>query len=121
MISPTSCKINALYNIEKYCTKEIEPLLLKANGQPIYFGKYNFDGTKIGIVMSTYAKERPHVEYINGVEINPLNIKKYLENLGYKVDWVRVEEPYHAGYSSSRKTKYYSSGYVSYYSLKIAC
>lgn len=120
MISAISCKVLALSEIEKYCTEKIEPLLLKANGNPIYFGKYNSTGTKEYIIFSLYAKDPPSLHFTGAPKVNPNCIKNYLEALGYKVEWVIKEEWYEPGYSSSRKTRYYKEGYNNYYTLKIS-
>jgi hypothetical protein len=120
MISALSCKIKSLEEIDNYCTKEIEPLLLKKKGQPLYFGKYNSNGTYMGSIRKVYAKDVPRMEYITPTPVSPWDIKDYLESLGYIVEWVQVSENYPAGFSSSRRTCYYSSGYLTYYSLKIS-
>jgi hypothetical protein len=120
MISAISCKVLALSEIEKYCTEKIEPLLLKSKGNSVYFGKYNKEGTKEYIISSTYAKDPPSLFCIGTPEVNPKHIQSYLNALGYKTEWVIRQEWYEAGYSSSRKTRYYKEGYNNYYTLKIS-
>ena len=120
MINATTCRIKTLNNIEDYCSKNIEPLLLESNGQPVYFGKYNKDGTKTYYISKIYAKDPPSLSVIDKNPVNPNLIKSYLEALGFTVKWVIINEPYEAGFSSSRKTCYYSNGYNTYYSLKIS-
>ena len=120
MINAASCKAYSLINIDKYCTNNIEPLLLKACGKPVYFGKYNSSGTKICYIDDLYASKAPEVKILKDSPVSPIDIKEYLEKLGYKVDWVKVDEPYLAGYFSSGKTRYYNAGFVTYYSLKIS-
>ena len=121
MIDAMLCRINSYISIDEYCTREIEPLLLKAKGQPIYFGKYNSDGTEHYYIGATYAKDRPSLKALGRPEVSPKNIENYLRKLGYQVEWVQMQERYPAGYSSSKRTCYYSSGYNTYYSLKIYC
>ena len=120
MISANSCRLCGLINIDKYCTKNIEPLLLSSCGQPIYFGKYNIDGTKMYYISDLYANKAPELKILKDSSASPQDIKSYLEALGYKVEWVQVKEPYPAGYSGSRKTRYYNAGHHIYYSLKIS-
>lgn len=120
MINASVCKANLLMNIEKYCTEQIEPLMLKSNGT-IYFGKYTRNGEYKIYIHKTYAKDCPRAEISGKVEYNPFDIKKFLEMNGYKVEWVEMEESYPAGYSASKRTCYYKSGFNKYYSLKISC
>ena len=121
MIDALSCKICNMIGIDEYCTKNIEPLLLKSNGQPIYFGKYNSNGTINYYISKIYAKDPPQLYSVGRPEVSPIDIKNYLESLGYNVSLVQVSEKYEAGYSSSKKTRYYNAGYNTYYSLKISC
>lgn len=120
MVSPATCKLQALANIEEYCTKNIEPLLLKSNNQPIYFGMYNEDGTKMYSLCKTYAKDPPRLDYPKTVSVHPNDIKRYLEILGYKVSWIRIDKYYPEGYSSTGRTRYYKAGCNTYFSLKIS-
>ena len=119
MITANFCKLNSLALVCEYCEKHIEPLLLKSSG-PVYYGKYNSDGTISYYISKIYAAHAPKLEKLGNSNIRPHEIKAFLEKLGYKVDWVRVEESYPAGYSSSKRTKYYNAGYNSYWSLKIS-
>jgi hypothetical protein len=120
MVSATSCRINDLVNLEDYCTKEIEPLLLKSGGNPVYFGKYNAEGDILYCVNSLYATKPPSLHSLGTPPVSPKKIKKYLEALGFVVEVVQVKEYYEAGYSGTGRTKYYNSGYNIYYSLKIS-
>ena len=120
MISANVCKINSLALICEYCEKHIEPLLLKSTG-PVYYGRYNKAGTKDYYVSKTYAADPPRLEETcHSLEIFPKDIKKFLEMLGYTVEWVQVLEGYPAGVSSSGRTRYYGPGQLSYWSLKIS-
>ena len=121
MINALACQIHSLAAIDEYCTKTIEPLLLKANGQPVYFGKYNESGTTEYYISAIYAKDTPSLHAISQMTVSPKDIRSYLEALGYKVSWVQIKDPYPAGFSSSRRTCYYPAGYNVYYSLKIEC
>lgn len=120
MITANMCKVHSLVNTERYCTKNIEPLLLKNNGN-INFGKYNEDGSQCYYISATYAKDSPSLTSLGAPSVHPADIKFFLESLGYTVDWVKVKEWYPAGYSSTKRTKYYNAGYNTYYTLKIAC
>lgn len=120
MITAAMCKLHSIVNIEKYCSENIEPLLLKGSGK-VTFGKYNKDGSIQYYISSLYAKNPPSLKALGMPDINPFDIKAFLECLGYKVDWVKVQEWYPAGYSSTGKTKYYSSNYNTYYALDISC
>ena len=119
MINALTCKVCSLINIDEYCTNKIQPLLLNSNGQSILFGKYSVDGEEEYRICSFYAKDPPSLHGSSPI-IHPFDIKNYLENLGYIVDWIQIKEQYPAGYSGSKKTRYYSSGYNTYYSLKIS-
>ena len=121
MISAAMCKVHTLANIERYCSENIEPLLLEANGQAIDFGKYNEDGTVEYYISKTYAKDCPGLEPYRYTPVNPLIIKTFLEAYGYTVEWLQVKKYYPAGYSSSGRTRYYNSGYNVYYTLRISC
>ena len=79
MISAAMCKVHTLANIERYCSENIEPLLLEANGQAIDFGKYNEDGTVEYYISKTYAKDCPGLEPYRYTPVNPLIIKTFLE------------------------------------------
>ena len=120
MITPIMCKIHSIANIEKYCTEKIEPLLLKGNGKTT-FGKYNEDGSQHYSIFALYAKDRPSLHSLGAPEVNPFDIKIFLESLGYQVNWVKVQKWYPAGYSGTGKTKYYDVGYNIYYTLDISC
>ena len=121
MISATMCRLNALVKIDEYCSKCIEPLLLEANGQTIHYGKYNASGTTMYYISKTYAKDKPCLEAYRDCPVSPFDIKTFLEACGYTVEWIHVKEYYSAGYSSSGRTKYYDTGYNTYYTLKISC
>ena len=119
MISANVCKFNSLALVCEYCEKHIEPLLLKSTG-PVYYGKYNKSGTKNYYVSKNYAAFPPRLEEEYSLEIFPKDIKKFLEMLGYTVEWVQMIEDYPAGVSSSGRTRYYGPGQLSYWSLKIS-
>jgi hypothetical protein len=118
MITANFCKLNSLALVCEYCEEHIEPLLLKQTG-PIYYGKYNAAGTVTYHINKLYAAKPPRLVEINSL-ISPKDIKRFLENLGYIVEWVKIDEPYCAGYSSTGRTKYYNAGYNTYWSLKIS-
>ena len=120
MISALQCAAYSMLNIEKYCSEYIEPLLLKANGSPIYYGKYNSEGTQMYYISKIYAKDPPELTSLGPVEVSPFLIKKYLESLGYVVKFCQVLEKYPIGQSASKRTTYYPAGCISYYSLKIS-
>lgn len=120
MINAAVCKAKVMLNIEKYCTENIEPLLVKSDGV-VYFGQYTKNGNYNIYITKTYAKDPPKAKILSEVKIHPFEIKAFLEMNGYTVSWVEVEESYPAGYSSSGKTHYYNKGYNTYYSLKISC
>jgi hypothetical protein len=119
MITANYCRLNSMALVCEYCEKHIEPLLLKKSG-PVYYGKYNSEGTMSYYIGKTYAADAPTLKSLGAPDIRPQEIKSFLEMLGYKVDWVPVDESYPAGYSSTRRTKYYNAGYNSYWSLKIS-
>ena len=120
MIPATTCKLNSIFNVEKYCTEKIEPLLLKGNGRAT-FGKYNKDGSQCYYISALYAKDPPSLESLGIPKIHPFDIKIFLESLGYQVNWIMVKEWYPAGYSGTGRTKYYNAGYNIYYTLDISC
>ena len=120
MISAAMCKIHSVANIERYCTEKIEPLLLKGSGKTV-FGMYNEDGSQCYHIFSLYAKEPPTPKSLGTPDVDPFDIKIFLESLGYHVDWVMIKEWYPAGYSGTGKTKYYNAGYNTYYALDISC
>ena len=119
MVTANFCKMNSLALVCEYCEKNIEPLLLKNSG-PILYGKYNESGTRECYISDTYAAEPPRIRILSAPAVTPKDIKEFLTALGYKVDWVKVEAPYLAGYSSSKRTKYYNAGCNIYWSLKIS-
>lgn len=121
MISAAACKLCNIIDIDDYCTKKIQPLLLESKGSPIYFGKYSKSGNTEYYISATYAKDVPSLKpYPNNNHVHPSTIADYLKSLGYKAEWVCVEEPYKAGYSSTKRTCYYPAGSNIYYSLKIS-
>lgn len=119
MIPATICRICNAIDLDDYCTENIQPLLLKSKGSPIYFGKYSEDGNTNYYISATYAKDRPSLASLGMPKAHPFAIAEYLKSLGYNVDWVLVKDPYPAGKSSSGRTHYYNAGYNTYYSLKI--
>ena len=120
MINAMTCKIANLFGIDEYCTRNIEPALLRAKGAPVYFGRWNKDGTISYDIHKIYAKDRPTlVRNPFADPISPFAIKEYLTSLGYNVIFTEVIETYPAGKSASGKTCYYPSGSNKYYSLKI--
>lgn len=121
MISALACKVNNLNDIDEYCTEKIQPLLMEKIGHPIYFGKYNVNGEISYYITKIYANKPPELRSLGQPKVHPFSIKAFLEELGYSVEWVRVKEIYPAGYLASKKTRYYSEGYNTYYSLKISC
>ena len=120
MVSANVCKFNALALVCEYCEKHIEPKLLSSTG-PVYYGMYNKSGTAECYISKTYAANPPHIEeYNKDLEVAPKDIKKFLEMLGYTVEWVQINKPYKAGTSASGRTRYYGPGYNTYWSLKIS-
>ena len=71
MISATACKICNLIDLDDYCTENIQPLLLKSKGSPIYFGKYNADGNISYYSSATYAKDRPSLASLGMPKAHP--------------------------------------------------
>ena len=120
MISAATCKAYATLGVEEYCTKNIEPLLIKSKGQPVYFGKYNEHGTVSYYISKTYAKDPPVLKALTYTEVSPFDIKTVLESFGYKVEWILKQEYYPAGTSTSGRTHYYNAGSYKYYTLKIS-
>ena len=121
MISALSCRAELIQHIEAYCKQNIEPLLLNANKNYIYFGKYDSTGDISYYVKKTYAKDPPELKAKLGPNpSHPNLIKKYLETLGYTVEFIAITETYPEGKSSSGKTTYYHSGKLFYHSLKIS-